>query len=191
MKILYIDAGPRSSSRTRRLADALISHLEGDADYLRLIDADLPRTDEAAINRRYIDAKNNDFSAPVYELAKQFASADVIVIAAPFWDMSFPAVLKQYIEAVTVAGITFRYTSEGIPKGLCKAKELYYITTAGGPVFNEEYGCGYIRMMSQGMYGIPGFHSFRAENLDIAGADVEGILRQAEDEIAEAVGGID
>ena len=30
-----------------------------------------------------------------------------------------------------MVGITFRYTSEGVPEGLCRAKRLNYVTTAG------------------------------------------------------------
>ena len=44
---------------------------------------------------------------------EKLPEADTVVIAAPFWDLSFPAILKKYIEAVTVAGITFRYSDQG------------------------------------------------------------------------------
>ena len=61
----------------------------------------------------------------MFELARQFAAADQIVIAAPYWDLSFPAALKQYFEQINVLGITFAYTPEGVPKGLCRARKLY------------------------------------------------------------------
>ena len=60
--------------------------------------------------------------------------ADIIVIAAPYWDLSFPAQLKDYIERVNAVGVTFDYDQEGIPYGLCRAKKLVYITTAGGNI---------------------------------------------------------
>ena len=53
---------------------------------------------------------------------KQFAAADVIVIAAPYWDLMFPAVLKTYLENITVTGITFCYSDQGRPQSMCKAK---------------------------------------------------------------------
>ena len=31
------------------------------------------------------------FDAPVYDLARQFRAADRVVVAAPFWDLTFPA----------------------------------------------------------------------------------------------------
>lgn len=77
--------------------------------------------------------KDGKFDDPMFRYAKQFANADEIVVAAPFWDLSFPAKLKIYLEQIAVAGITFRYTN-GRPTGLCKAKKLTYITTSGGPI---------------------------------------------------------
>ena len=42
---------------------------------------------------------------PMFEPARQFAAADKLVIAAPFWDMSFPAVLKIYLERISVLAL--------------------------------------------------------------------------------------
>jgi FMN-dependent NADH-azoreductase len=79
-----------------------------------------------------------------------------------------------------VVGITFAYTEEGVPVGLCRAKRLYYVTTAGGTIFSGEFGYGYIRTLTQGMYGIPETFCFQAEGLDVAGADVDAILSEVE-----------
>ena len=183
MDILFIDACPRERSRTRELAKTLLGHLEGDITTLKLTEADIPEINEDIVNRRSSDAKKNDFSDPVYDMAKQFAAADTIVIAAPFWDMSFPAILKKYIEAITVSGITFRYSEQGIPIGMSRAKKLFYVTTAGGTIFNEEFGYGYIKMMAQGMYGIEDCRCFKAENLDVIGMDVNKIVKEASEKI--------
>ena len=118
-----------------------------------------------------------EFDDPMFELAKQFSQADTIVIAAPFWDLSFPASLKQYFEQINVLGLTFVYTDEGIPSGLCKAKNLYYVTTAGGTYFPEEYGFGYVKALAQNFYGISDVQLIKALGLDIAGADVQDILQ--------------
>ena len=119
----------------------------------------------------------------MFELARQFAVADTILIAAPFWDLSFPAVLKQYFEQINVLGITFRYTPEGIPEGLCRAKSLTYITTAGGNIMPEEYGFGYVRALAQNFYGIHDVRLIKATGLDIIGADVESIIKTVENTI--------
>ena len=111
--------------------------------------------------------------------ARQFAEADSIVIAAPHWDLSFPAALKQFIEHINVVGITFVYTPEGIPQGLCKAKELYYVTTAGGDFVPEEFGFGYVKTLAQSFYGISKVEKIEAVGLDLEGADPESILQEA------------
>ena len=41
---------------------------------------------------------------PMFEPAREFAAADKIVVAAPFWDLCFPAILKIYLERVTESG---------------------------------------------------------------------------------------
>ena len=120
----------------------------------------------------------------MFALARQFAQADDIVVAAPYWDLSFPAVLKQYIEQINVSGVTFRYSEEGIPEGLCKANRLFYITTAGGDFVPDDYGYGYIKALAENFYGIKTVELIKAAGLDIVGADVEQILSSCEEESA-------
>ena len=60
------------------------------------------------------------------------ANADRIVVAAPFWDMSFPAVLKVFIEHMCAPGLTFKYNPDGSIHKICKAEKMLYITTRGG-----------------------------------------------------------
>ena len=50
---------------------------------------------------------------------------DIIVIGAPFWDLSFPAILKIFIENIYVTGLVTKFGENGKPVGLCKAKKLY------------------------------------------------------------------
>lgn len=68
---------------------------------------------------------------PMFDPARQFAAADRIVIAAPFWDLCFPAILKIYLERISVTDITFGYDEQGAMVGLCKASKLLLITTRG------------------------------------------------------------
>ena len=181
--ILYINACCRTSSRTARLAERLISRLDDTVSEVRTGELHLPVMNEAFLNRRDSAVAAQDFSDPLFALGKEFSAADTIVIAAPFWDLSFPASLKQYFEQINIPHVTFYYDDQGVPRGLCKAKKLYYVTTAGGPIFNAEYGYGYIRELAQSFYGIPDVRMIKAEGLDIIGADIEGILREAEDTI--------
>ena len=79
--------------------------------------------------------------------------------------------------------MTFAYGETGRSYGLCKADRLIYVTTAGGPIFNEEAGFGYVRSLAKNFYDIQDVICIKAENLDLIGADVEGILQKAEREV--------
>ncbi len=71
-----------------------------------------------------------------------------------------------------------------MPVGLCKAKRLYYVTTAGGCYVPEEFGFGYVKALAQNFYGIQDVRVIQAVGLDVVGADVEAILRAAEETIS-------
>lgn len=181
--VLYINACVREESRTKRLADYLIKKIGDMVDEIKLSEITFPKVDEAFLIRRDGFIRDQDYSDKIFDFAKVFSKADTIVIAAPFWDLSFPSVLKQYFEQICVLGVTFSYSEEGIPQGLCLAKKLYYVTTAGGNIFSDEYGFGYLKALAQGFYGIPEVIFISAEGLDIIGADVEKILYEAEQKI--------
>ena len=99
--------------------------------------------------------------------------------------MMFPAVLKVYLENVTVCGLSFRYSEQGRPQGLCKAKELHYVTTAGGYIGQNDFGFSYIKALAQNFFEIPRVFRISAEGLDIMGADAEAILKNAKKEILQ------
>lgn len=183
MKLLFINACVREESRTRRLTDKLLDKINESYDEVCLKDITFPVVDDSFLRERDLLASENDFDNPIFKLAKQFADAEEIVIAAPYWDLSFPAALKQYLEQVNVVGITFKYSEEGIPVGLCKAKRLWVVSTAGGFYAPEEYGFGYIKALAESYYGIQDVRQIKALGLDIVGADVEKILLDAENEI--------
>ena len=181
--ILFINACVRKESRTKQLADYLIAKLNERVEEVRLEDILFPVSDEAFLQKRDELISQERFDDPMFAPARQFAEADTIVIAVPCWDHSFPASLKQYIEQISVTGITFRYNDKGMPEGLCKGSRLYYVTTAGGFIPEENHGFDYIRQLSEVFFGIKDFDLIGAEGLDIIGADVEGILAEAKKQI--------
>ena len=183
-KVLFLNACLRPASRTLDLAEALLKNCKGEVQEVRLHEVAMPPLDLEGMELRDRAAKNRDFSHGAFDLAKQFAAADVIVVAAPYWDLMFPAVLKTYLENITVSGITFDYSDQGIPVGLCSARKLYYVTTAGGFIGQNDFGFAYIKALAQNLFGIPEIHRYGAEGLDIFGADVEGILNKVKAEMA-------
>ena len=177
--ILFVNACARRASRTLRLAKALLAE---ETDEIQTVDiaADIPepltagrlRIREAALSER-------DFSHPILAYARQFAAADVIYIASPHWDLSFPAVLKIYMELVCAVGVTFDYSPQGRPVSLCNAKKLVYVTTAGGYISPADHGFGYIKELGETFFGIPDIRCIKAEGLDIEGSDPEKLIMEA------------
>ena len=184
--ILFIDACVRIDSRTRRLAKRVLKHLSGPVETVRLDEIAFLKADAAFLLKRDACIAAGDFSDPMFDLAKQFKKADTVVVAAPHWDLSFPALLKQYFEQINVVGLTFFYTDSDLPETLCRAKKLIYVATAGGPVRSHAYGFGYVKALGKEFYGIDDAALFSAEGIDIVGADAEAILRETEAEIDRA-----
>ena len=175
---LYINCCVRGESRTDRLAKAVLQKLGGGYTELKLYEETLRPLDAEALNKRTALIEQGDYSDGMFDYAKQFAAADTIVIAAPFWDLSFPAPLKIYIENIYVTGIVSEYDENGAPRGLCRAEHLYYVTTAGG-AYDPTYSYGYIEALCKACFGIPHTHLIKAEMLDITGNDPEAILNNA------------
>lgn len=175
--ILYINSCPRAESRTNRMAMALLKQL-GDYKEVNLYQEKLLPLNEERLNQRTELIEKKDYNSSMFKYAREFAQADTIVISAPFWDLSFPSELKIYLENIYVIGIVSRYGENGIPVGLCKAKQLYFVTTAGGTLVTQ-FGFDYIKALAQDCFGIPDVKLIKAEMLDISGNDAEAILKEA------------
>lgn len=179
--ILYINACCRENSRTKELAQYLLGGLDGNVQCVNLYEESISPIDGELLSERDRLLKEGRTDDEMFTLANQFASADTIVVAAPYWDLMFPSVLKVYLENITVCGITFRYSEKGIPQSLCKAKKLYYVTTSGGYIGENNFGFNYIKAVAEGFFGIREVSLFSAEGLDIYGADVEKIMQKAKE----------
>lgn len=65
----------------------------------------------------------------------EFLSSDIVVIGAPMYNFSFPSQLKAWLDRLSVAGKTFRYTENG-PQGLVEGKRVIIASSRGG-VYSE------------------------------------------------------
>lgn len=181
MNTLFINASVRDRSRTAELARFFIDELGDEVHEINLQNEKIQPLDRESLLLRDKLVAEHITDHPLLQYAREFSEADTIVIAAPFWDLSFPSLLKIYLEAVSVVGLTFCYENNA-PKGLCRANSLFYITTAGGPI-TSDFGFSYVKELSEAFYGIKQTKCFRAEGLDIIGADVGGIMAKAKSEI--------
>lgn len=182
-KILFLNACVRPQSRTYILAKHVIDKMTGSVEEVNLEQEEILPLNWARLQERDNYIQKKDFSAPIFKYARQFVDADTIVIAAPYWDLSFPSMIKIYFEAVTVCGLSFEYTNAGNPRGLCKAKKIIYVTTAGGSISEYNLGYEYVKSLAHICYEIPDVLCYTAENLDIVGADIDKIMMQAIDTI--------
>ena len=162
MTTLFVNACMRGeASRTLALC----------REYLERFD-DVVEVDVAALDLKPFDAdrvayrtekqRAGEWDDPIFSLSRQFAEADDIVIGVPYWDLSFPAAFKTYLEHVSVCELTFHYTEDARCEGICKAKRITYITTCGGFVEGANFGYEYIVGIAK-MFVIPEVRFVAAE----------------------------
>ena len=183
-KLLFVDCCiRRSESRTKKLADYFMEKVTKSNKYevetLCLMDEPLSCLTEGFFRQREELLDKKELDHPRFRYARQFAQADKIVIAAPLWDLSIPALLKVYIENLCVHGITFGYTKQGLG-GLCKASNMVFITTRGTFYENSpmEMGSRYMEAMSN-FWGIKEYDCVFAEGLDARVEPPEVILERS------------
>lgn len=185
-KALFVDCCLRKGSNTKKLADAFLEELKGyDVKHLILENENLqPLVGEFFEERqKLLDDNNRDHSR--FKYAHEFAEADLIIVAAPFWDLCFPALLKIYIENISVDGITFDSTALGLT-GLCKANNLVYLTTRGGIYENNEseLAIPIFKEMCK-FFGIKHFDYVAADGMNVEGFDAESSLENAKQKAKE------
>ena len=182
MRVLFVNSCPRGyKSRTLRLAVTFLNSLE-DAEIIEhdLNTMGLQSIDKATLAKREQLCCDHAWNDPFLAPAVEFQQADLVVIAAPYWDLSFPSILKTWVEHMWVRNLTFHYDETGCV-GHCQAKRCVYITTSGSPIGDNDWGMGYIRAVMQAL-GIPSFDVIKAEGIDIDGCDVMAVLAKAERE---------
>ncbi|MDJ8948373.1 FMN-dependent NADH-azoreductase [Clostridium perfringens] len=179
-KVLYVKANIKNEgeSRTFKVSDSFVEEYKKNNPEDEIITLDLYkenidflRGDDLGklFGPKDEESKNNS----ILKYAYQFADADKYIIAAPMWNLSFPAILKAYIDYVSVSGITFKYTAEG-PVGLLNNKKAVHIVSRGGGYDNSPYEMGdrYLRTIL-GFFGIKDIETIAIDNLDVMGVNVK------------------
>ena len=163
------------------------AHPEAELETVVLRDGVVKTHTLEKLNERDGYVRAGDWSHPMFDLGKQYRDADYIVIGTPYWDLSFAAILKVYLENIMVADLTFGCNDQGF-YGLCKGKKMVYITTGGGIIDGQNFGYDYMKAIAE-MTGIDETECFYAQNLDIVGFDADAIMEAAKAEIREAFQG--
>ncbi len=180
-ELLYVDCLIRGeASRTKQIADAFFQELDSrqfHVTHLSLNDEPLVPHNRARLEKRDALIASGNMNDDMFRYAKQFAAADLVVVAAPFWDLSIPAILKIYIENISVQDITFGYSATGLV-GLCHGTHLVFLTSRGGIYTGSdmEHGSAYMQSLKT-FFGFDDYTCIAADGLDIDGFDVDAILR--------------
>ena len=171
-KLVFIDACIRQDeSRTRRIAYPILSALSQRYETVRYV---LPEIDGIVPldPKLYEERGQGDIPAWAVQAAKDIAEADRILIAAPFWDMSFPAVLKCFFEQTSLFGITFTDNGKTCV-GLCKAPKVLYITTRGLDIPTgdpREQATPYLKVLGS-LWNLGELTTIAARNMDYSSAE--------------------
>ena len=142
MKVLSVLANPKplEKSASLQIRKAFVGALEKhrpDAVFeeIDVYRDEVPLLDEKTLPSFFgaapVDAETGRRMGRREEILKQFLAADVVVIATPMWNFNAPPMLKAWIDAVLVAGRTFRYGEHG-PEGLAKGKKVVLCVASGG-----------------------------------------------------------
>lgn len=190
-QLLFINACMRGEdqSRTLALCRAFLKiwkerNPEGEIRERDLTAADLPVMTAQLSQQRDRVVEEKDWDSHLLVAAREVAQADLVVIGAPYWDLSCPAALKVYLEWASTLGVTFRYDEQGQLVGMSNAEKLLYITTGGGVIQGQNYGFDYVKALGA-MLGISGAQCVAAELLDVVGGPGEENLAKAQTQLEE------
>src|SRR5207244_1474624 len=198
MNILQINSSARrDASHSTRLASRLVERLREATPESKLTVRDLnaarhPFLDEAALGALFTPAaqRTPEQAARVAlddALIAEIQAADVVVLGVPMYNFGVPAPLKNWIDAISRAGVTFRYTEKG-PEGLLKGKKIYVALARGGQYRNTpaDTQVPYLKTVFT-FLGLTDVHFVYAEGLAM-GPDAEGsAIASAHEQIEEAL----
>lgn len=160
-KVLYIMANPKSEkdSYTFKMAESFIQSYKQKNPNDEVITLNLYEEGIKFLDEQMLEDMNAGKETVMLKYARQFASVDKYIIAAPMWNLGFPAILKAYFDYVAMVGVTFKYTAQG-PIGLLanQGKKAIYIVSRGGkysegPAQSYEMGERYVRTI-MGFMGV-------------------------------------
>ena len=170
MKLLHIDSSILGAgSASRQLTGEIVSHWRSghpdvEVKYTDLAAEELPHFSSKSLAAQPTEERARDAST-----LADFLAADLIVIGAPMYNFSIPSQLKAWIDRVTVAGKTFRYTESG-PQGLAGGKQVIVAISRGGvyaPNAPGEFAESYLKFLF-GFLGIDSVTFVRAEGLALS-----------------------
>ena len=205
-KLLYISVNskPENLSSSKMVARKFINKfLERNGDF-KVEEVDLYKEHIPRLEYQYFKDRNCVISEEdakklpekdqkeirkIRDLCDQFISAQMYVIAAPMWSLSFPAPLKEYIDCIVQEEKTISFEKGKKPKGLLDDKEraVVYIQSSGGnipwildPIMDK--GENYVAQIMKAM-GIKNVQELKVDATGTPEEERENAIRDAEEKI--------
>lgn len=184
-KVLFIQANPKPTEQSFSLsvADEFLKtyQQENPQDEITKIDLfqiELPEIDhdvfsgwgklQQGVPFNELTPAEQRKVARIDELTNQFMEADKYIFVTPMWNFSFPPRMKAYLDAICIAGKTFKYTEQG-PVGLLSGKKAVHIQARGGiysgPAASVEFGDRYLKAV-MAFIGVTDFESVIVEGMN-------------------------
>lgn len=198
MNILQINSSARSSgAQSTRLADLIVGRLRERNPAAQVTVRDLardphPTLDEAALQALFTpEAERSEAQqarvALDDALIVQLQAADTLVLGAPMYNFGVTAQLKNWLDAVARARVTFRYTEHGV-EGLLTGKTVYVALTRGGKHRETERDTQvpYLKTML-GFLGMADVRFIYAEGMAMGAQAVEQAFAEATIELEAAL----
>ena len=193
MNILQINSSVRGTSSTStRIATSVVEQLKRLHPEATVTVRDLdqhPVLDSQALGALFTPAdertpQQKDRVAQDDATIAQLQAADVVVIGVPLYNFGEPVQLKAWIDSISRAGVTFRYTANG-PEGLVKGKKVYVAFARGGKYLGtaNDTQTPYLRNVL-GFLGMTDVTFLHAEGLAMGEETAAKALAEVEAEIA-------
>lgn len=196
MNILQVNSSARAdASVSTRLANELTARLVSAHPGAKVAVRDLqreplPELDEAALQALFTPAERRT-PAQAARVAQDDAviaeiqAADVVVLGVPMINFAITAQLKNWIDAISRAKVTFQYTANG-PEGLLKGKKVYAVLARGGKYRDSgaDSQVPYLRQVL-GFLGMTDIEFIYAEGLAMGPEAEAAALAEARSRIAE------
>ncbi len=204
-KLLYITANtkPEELSSSRTVARRLVNRICEENSDIQVTELDLYTAPIPVIKYNYFEGRNSLVNAEtlkdltiseqadvtqINQLCDQFVDHDIYILASPMWSMSYPAIVKQYLDCIIMAGKTIAFKNDK-PHGLLNdRKRLFIYVQSSGmslpfflrPMLNK--GLGYVEDIVKFM-GISDFKELLVDGTGTTESERLDAISQAEAKI--------
>lgn len=209
-KLLYITANskPENLSSSKTVGRAFVNQFKAKHPDFAVEELDLYNTHLPLPRHNYYESRSTLVSKQAFDalppadqaevkqmikLCDQFVSADVYVLAAPMWSLSFPAPVKGYIDCIVQTGKTIKFDGSEKPKGLLndRVRTFVYVQSSGAnipwliePVIDK--GVNYVEVIMKYL-GIAKFEDLLVDGTGTTEAERQEAIANAERKIENMI----